>query len=289
MKALKDNTHLLWLVALVSVIAAIAFYRFGFKIPVKAFNEEKMKSIEDRDSQEAPTPSKEDPPLESTFQSPWTIDLKLEQPKEPLYVSNNPRFFRVVFGEKGDHSMLGVLDETGGTGAGYNVAYVDENRNGDLTDEAVKVFPRYERGSRTGKLDPRVTFTGPFKNGESARYTLYIYSLARKTQRKVPGNDYSFHWFMDKNLWNYFFINGKMTLFSNAADALKGKPVRLGGQCQWEISARTRNGKPMISAGLKDENRCTLRSVRLARERQSPTLTLIQDGKVKTEEKMKFG
>ena len=94
---------------------------------------------------------------------------------------------------------------------------------------------------------------------------------------------------MDKNQWNYFFINGKMTLFSNAADALKGKPVHLASQCQWEINARIRDGEPMISAGLKDEHGCTLRIVRRAGKTVSPTLTLIQDGKVKTEEKMKFG
>jgi hypothetical protein len=184
---------------------------------------------------------------------------------------------------------LGIFDESGGTGAGYNVAYIDENMNGDLADEAVKEFPRYERGSRKGELEPRVEFTGSFKEVESAKYTLYISSLTRKNQSIVPGNDYSFHWFLDKNQWNYFFINGKMTLFSNAPDALKGKPVRLAGQCQWQISARSRYGKPMISAGLKDQNGCTLRSVRLANKRLSPTLTLSQDGQNKAEEKMKFG
>jgi len=38
--------------------------------------------------------------------------------------------------------MLGIIDESGGTGAGYDVAYVDENTNGDLMDDAAKEFPR---------------------------------------------------------------------------------------------------------------------------------------------------
>jgi hypothetical protein len=89
--------------------------------------------------------------------------------------------------------------------------------------------------------------------------------------------------------WVYFFINGRMKLFSNAADALEGKPVRLGGPCRWEISSRSQAGKPMISAGLKDENGCTLRIVRRAGETVSPTLTLVQNGQAKANEQMKFG
>ena len=66
-------------------------------------------------------------------------------------------------------------------------------------------------------------------------------------------------------------------------------PVRLGGQCKWEISSRIQDGKVLVSAGLKDRNGCTLRVVRRASKTVSPTLTLIQDGKVKTEQKMEFG
>ena len=148
---------------------------------------------------------------------------------------------------------------------------------------------RLERGSRAGELEPRFEFIGPFKGEERAKYTLYIYSLTRKTYSRLPGNDYSFLWFMDINQWNYFFINGKMALFSNVTDAIKGKPVHLGSECKWEISSGTQAGKAVVSAGLKDGNGCTLRTVRRAGERISPTLTLIQDGKVRTEEKMKFG
>lgn len=282
MKAHKCKTNVLWLVALVAVIAGIAFYRFGFHIPVPAFDEEAMKSIEDRNTQEVQTPPKEDQPVtqpESASQSSQTADLK----------SEHPIYFRVVLGEEGNDSMLGIFDESGGTGTGYNVAYIDENMNGDLTDEAAKEFPRYERRSRTGELDPRVEFRGPFKNGQTTKYTLYMTSLTRKNLSIVAGNEYNFHWFLEKNQWNYFFINGKITLFSNTAEALKGKPVHLGGQCKWEINARSRGGKPMISAGLKDGNGCTLRSVRRAGQRSSPTLTLSQNGKVKAEEKMTFG
>ncbi|UCF16758.1 MAG: hypothetical protein JSW59_04695, partial [Phycisphaerales bacterium] len=88
---------------------------------------------------------------------------------------------------------------------------------------------------------------------------------------------------------NYFFINGKMRLSSSAADALTGPPVRLAGQCKWHINAARKNGQAVVSAGLKDENGCTLRIVRHSGGTISPRLSLITEGKVALEEDMKFG
>ena len=290
MKVLQDKNRILWLLMLIAVVAAIVLFRIGF--PVPGFNEEKIKSL---GLQEAETgknkaePSSSVNTSQSVFEPSQAVDHTWELQKEPRYGSEHPLYFRVVFGEKGNNSMLGVVDESGGTGAGYDIAYVDENINGDLTDETVKKFSRYKRGSRAGELEPRFEFLGPFKGEERAKYTLYIYTLTRKTYSRLPGNEYSFHWYLDVKEWDYFFINGRMKLFSSVADAMKGKPVRLGGQCQWNISSGIKNGKPIISAGLKDGNGCTLRILSGAGDRKSPRLTLIRDGKVRAEENMKFG
>jgi len=281
MKALPDKNRILWLLLAVGVLSAVAIYRIGFHIPVPAFNEEALKSLEQSRSQEAePEPASEPPPA---------ADSRAELPAEHPYRSEHPLYFRVAFGVEGTDSMLGMIDESGGTGKGYDVAYVDENMNGDLTDDAAKKFSRIEQGSRAGQLDRRFEFTGPFKTGQTAKYTLDIYGLPYWSHQDIQRLGSSFIWFLDVNQWNYFFINGKMTLFPTAADALKNAPVRLGGPCKWDISTRTRDGKPMISAALKYENGCTLRIVRCAGQTISPTLTLIQDGKVKARENMKFG
>jgi hypothetical protein len=294
MKALQDKNLTLWLL-LIGVLSAIAIYRIVFHTPVPGFNEEALKSLQGQHQVAESKPNKAGPaasvgPPESELQPSHPADLKGELPTQGRYCSQHPHFFRVVFGEQGNKSMLGVLDESSGTGAGYDVAYIDENMNGDLTDEAAKKFSQNERGSRAGQFEPRFEFMGPFKGAENVKYTLDIYSLASKNRSNMEGNDYYFFWFLDIKEWNYFFINGKITLFSNAAEALKGTPVRLGGPCNWEINSHsTRDGKRMISAGLKDENGCTLRIVRKAGQMISPTLTMIQDGQVKMEEKMKFG
>ena len=95
------------------------------------------------------------------------------------------------------------------------------------TDEVEKRFSRYERGSRAGQLNPRFEFQGPFKTGEKAKYTLDIYSLNRQNRARGPDDGYYFFWFLDTGQWHYFFINGKMNLYSSTADALEGKPVHL--------------------------------------------------------------
>ena len=290
MKALKSKTRILWLVVLLAVIAAIAFYRISFHKPVSGFDKEVVQSIEDRDSQVVPTPPKENQPAtppESASQPPQATDVKLEQLKDRECRSEKPLYFRVVFGEEDDHSTLGVLDESGGTGKGYDVAYIDENRNIDLTDDPAKEFDRNERGPRAGQINPTFNFIGPLKDKASVRYSITISSL--REERRAESGDQYFVWTLNVDDWSYFFINGKMRLSTSAADALTGPPVRLAGPCKWEIIARIRNGTPMISAGLKDENGCTLRILRKRGKIILPKLTLIQNGQVKAEETMRFG
>ncbi len=295
MKFHTGKNHILWVLVLIAVLASILIYRTGFLRPVPGFNEDAIRSLDNSRQQEADTGQNQAEPAssgnvsDSVFQPSQAIEHTWELQKEPRYGSQQPLYFCVVLGKEGTKSMLGIVDESGGTGTGYDVAYIDENMNGDLTDETAKKFSRYERGSRAGELEPRFEFTGPFKGEEKAKYTLYIYSLTRKNYRRLPGNDYYFHWYLDTKGWHYFFINGKMKLFSDAADAMKSKPVRLGGQCQWNISSGLKNGNQVISAGLKDGNGCTLRILSGAGDRKSPKLTLIRDGKVRAEENMKFG
>ena len=185
--------------------------------------------------------------------------------------------------------MLGVVDESKGTGAGYDVAYIDENMNGDLADDTTRVFSRRENGSRVGELEPNIEFEGPFQGKENAKYAINISSLASRNSDYAKRDGHHFHWYLHTKEWFCFFMNGKMELYPTLDEALEGTPVLLGGECRWQISSRIRGRKSLISAGLKDINGCTLRSLRRNGQMVSPTLTLIKNGKVETEEKMKFG
>jgi hypothetical protein len=222
------------------------------------------------------------------------VDVKSPLPKEPKYGSERPLYFRALLGKEGKASMLGVLDESGGTGTGYNIAYVDENMDNDLTNDTPKKFPLLEgrisaSSGRVTRPDPRFDFKGPLREKETAEYTLNIYALRSTTPVRNPQDKYYFFWYLRTEKWNYFFINGQMSLYSKAAEALKGTPVRLGGTCKWEISSGIREKDALVSAGLKDGNGCTLRIVNGATENPSPQLTLIKDGKTVAQEKMSFG
>jgi hypothetical protein len=224
-------------------------------------------------------------------------DSKSRSPKEPKYGSKRPLYFRVVFGKEGKPSMLGVIDESGGTGTGYDTAYVDENMDNDLTNEDPKKFPvrtqrvRLQTGAVSSRSipDPRFDFKGPLGEKGSADYTLNIYSLRYQNRAATPTNKYYFFWYLRAQDWNYFLINGQMPLYSTAADALKGEPVRLGGPCKWEINSQMRDKNVLVSAGLKDENGSTLRSLAGPSGPLSPELTLLEDGKTVKQEKMTFG
>jgi hypothetical protein len=55
--------------------------------------------------------------------------------KEPAYSSEKPLYARIELDEKGSKVLTLALDESKGTGKGYDTMYPDLNLNGDLTDD----------------------------------------------------------------------------------------------------------------------------------------------------------
>ncbi|OHB76401.1 MAG: hypothetical protein A2Z25_18070 [Planctomycetes bacterium RBG_16_55_9] len=280
MKALQDKNLVLWLVGLLGIVSAIVLYRIGFNKPIPAFNEEALQSLLPADpfSQE-----------DLIFDPATAADFKRESIKEPRYGTKNPLYFRVLFGKEAANPMMGVVDESHGTGAGYDVVYIDENMNGDLTDDTTRKFSRRESGNQAGELEPKFEFWGPFDGQDKAKYAINIYSLTPRYSRSVKDDQYYFFSYMDIGDWYYYFINGKIKLFPSLEEALKGTPALLGGECRWQINSRIQEGKSLVSAGLKDINGCTLRVVTKNGQMLSPSLTLLKDSQVVAEEKMKFG
>ncbi len=181
MKFLPEKNNVPWLLMLIVAVTAIVIYRAGFHNPVPGFNQEALKSL---GLQEIETkPEKAEP----VFQTSYAVDLMREPLKEPRYGSKRPLYFCVIFGKEGKKPMLGVIDESGGTDAGYDIAYVDENMNGDLTDDSARKFAKVESGSRAGELSPRFEFDGPFESEGRAKYTRNIYSLAPRYRRNIQG------------------------------------------------------------------------------------------------------
>lgn len=215
---------------------------------------------------------------------------KTRVPKEPKYRSENPLYFRLAFGKMFADSMLGVMDESNGSGSGYDVVWLDENMDNDLTNETPKKFPTARRkGGPEGEVEARFSFKGPLGEDTVAEYEIHIYRLAQQLQRAKGENKCHFFWRMKSEGWSYFFINGRMRFYSSAADALKREALYLAGNCKWDISSRTQGNAVIVSAGLKDANGCTLRILSGPTGQLAPKLSLLRDGEVVQEEKMTFG
>ena len=58
--------------------------------------------------------------------------------KEPKYVSEKPAYRFFAFGPEGKSVMAMVLDESQGTGKGYDVLYIDLNLDRDITAAALR-------------------------------------------------------------------------------------------------------------------------------------------------------
>jgi len=73
---------------------------------------------------------------------------------EPRYASSKPMYFEMSLGPRPTRYVL-VIDESGGTGSGYDRLYVDANGNGDLRDDrpvqgSVRRRGTYAYGQFTG-------------------------------------------------------------------------------------------------------------------------------------------
>jgi hypothetical protein len=124
-------------------------------------------------------------------------------------------------------------------------------------------------------------------DGETGQYTADLYSL--RNGRKPADQQCYFFWYLRIKDWNYFFINGKMPLYTSMTAAVLGIPVYLGGKCTWNVTTKPRGKMTVVSAGLKDPNGSTLRMVTGPGGNLSPRLRLSRDGGTVSSTKMEFG
>lgn len=183
---------------------------------------------------------------------------------EPDYRSKAPLYFRIAFGKEGTPSMLVALDDANDIGPGYDVAYVDENLNGDLTDDSAKRVYSLVSG---GQSESRFSFDKPIQN-DRAKCTLRIRPRAYKS------GYCQFYWDLDVRGWSYAFRDGRMRLYASAAEALRSDPVRLASACKWDMGATVRDNKVYVSARLEDANGCMLRTIRNPLGSSRPTFTV---------------
>jgi hypothetical protein len=85
-----------------------------------------------------------------SFSSQLEARPKKRPTAEPVYFSKRPRYVSLVLGGDTDNPCIVAVDESRGTGSGYDTLYFDANGNGDLTDDP-KVAGTPETREQDGK------------------------------------------------------------------------------------------------------------------------------------------
>jgi protocatechuate 3,4-dioxygenase beta subunit len=103
---------------------------------------------------------------------------KARMAKLPTLISAKPKLYLFPFDGAGDDGVVFVaLDESAGTGKGFDTGYIDANRNGDLSDDQpIKWKPdQYNHYSPWVTVASHQGPVGPSRTSNPAQIRLYLY------------------------------------------------------------------------------------------------------------------
>jgi hypothetical protein len=204
--------------------------------------------------------------------------------------------YRVTLGaEKDAKAMDLVLDESKGTGKGYDVAIVDTNLDGKLSDE--KPIKRDERMKTNDYSRFMFEVTAPFGQVDpKAKYNFsaYVFPNARTTsygqdERMAASNLMCTLSFAQKDeKWSYMLLGLK-----GKADEKKDpglKLVRLGTPFKLDLKAEVKEGQLEVAGAIKDTEEQTLRVARRGETEVVPHLKVTgPDGQVFVDKDLSYG
>jgi hypothetical protein len=204
--------------------------------------------------------------------------------------------YRVTLGaEKDAQAMDLVLDESKGTGKGYDVAIADTNLDGKLSDE--KPIQREKMASQATYSSFRFEITAPFGQVDpKAKYAFsaYVFPNAMTTsygqdERMANSNLICSLSFAQKDeKWSYMVLglNGKTDEKTDPGLKL----VRLGTPFKLDLKAEVKAGKLEVTGAIKDAEGQTLRVARRGETEVVPHLKVTgPDGQVFVDKDLSYG
>jgi hypothetical protein len=216
----------------------------------------------------------------------WAASIAGYTPK-----SENPLRYRIQLGaDEKSPKMLVVLDESQGTGKGYDIAIADANLNGKLDDEkpVAQETPVQESYARIS-----VSAVAPFREVDSkAKYECAFYVMKKIKGQKEPSVSVidSITLQKDGKEWNYMLLPGPKAIAVDPKDAgLKtltlGTPLSMTVTVDQttvtpeESTEKTKSEKSgpgiAISSTIKDEVGQTLRRIQIGKQKEvKPHLVL---------------
>jgi hypothetical protein len=174
-----------------------------------------------------------------------------DEPPRP--VSKRAKFFRLVVGADDPLTALGFIDESRGTGRGFDRAVLD--LDGDGVPESVQEFVGIEPFLVDGATVPQVFLR--VRHGE-ATYHLTVYGLYDPPRRS---GDYHSAWSVSRTDLVLSFMSSRAPLHDSLAKAKAGKPIRLGGPFTFRARTRVEGPKAVLDVSLRDPMRGNLNAV----------------------------
>jgi hypothetical protein len=200
--------------------------------------------------------------------------------------------YRVTLGaEKDAKAMDLVLDESKGTGKGYDVAIADTNLDGKLSDEkplernnqvttaAPYSYFMFEIAAPFGKVDPK------------AKYAFSAYVFSNPEQKDAPPQPSlmcTLSFAQKDEKWSYMVLGLKGKVDEKTDPGLKW--VRLGTPFKLDLKAEVKEGKLEVAGAFKDAEEQTLRLARRGETEVVPHLKVTgPDGQAFVDKDLSYG
>jgi len=188
---------------------------------------------------------------------------------------------------EGAPNMVLVLDESGGTGKGYDIAVADLDLDGRLDDQ--EPVPKTERGRSSRYVYFTLETTAPFGNVDSsAKYglNLYVFAQEGKPEARPPYSSANVKLRSGDDAWEYR-LSGYLEGDPNSTGPT---PVALGEPVAFDTTPKVTGDVLRTKVGIKDKNGLSMRGVVKNGKTIGPHLTITApDGSTVAEQDMRYG
>lgn len=152
--------------------------------------------------------------------------------------------------------IRGYLDESKGTGTGYDVAVYDFDGDGEAERRGSEPLTIDYGGGRMEKYrQPAIQF----QHG-GADWWVWLETVESGMRVGKDGTArIGFSWSASTDGGFAHFINGTFRAYTDAKAAQAAKPVRIGKPLGWVLGSRKRGPRAVVTAALSDGNGAWLR------------------------------
>jgi hypothetical protein len=191
-------------------------------------------------------------------------------------VSRQPLHFRIEVGLDPVKEIRGFLDESKGTGTGYDVALFDLDGDG-VPESRGTDSVRIHFGE--GRIEERWRPELRFEHG-GADWWVWIATDHRPPRAREDGAAVvGFSWAASTDGGFAHFINGEFRAYPDAKAASAADPIRIGRPLHWVLGSKKWGPRAVVTAALSDSNGAWLRIADREDEQVRAAVRILGTGK----------